>query len=77
MLRLQITGWRRSTASSYILKSSFDKALEDRQENINDIEDAMVRIGDLVAREFGMKKWPSTPAPSRSIRLVPSAGVRA
>jgi len=30
--------------------------LEDRQENINDIEDAMVRIGDLVAREFGMQK---------------------
>ena len=25
-------------------------------ENINDIEDAMVRIGDMVAREFGMQK---------------------
>ena len=24
-------------------------------ENINDIEDAMVRIGDLVAREFGVQ----------------------
>jgi hypothetical protein len=27
-----------------------------RPENINDIEDAMVRIGDMVAREFGMQK---------------------
>lgn len=25
-------------------------------ENINDIEDAMVRIGDMVAREFGVQK---------------------
>lgn len=25
-------------------------------ENINDIEEAMVRIGDLVAREFGVQK---------------------
>ena len=25
-------------------------------ENINDIEDGMVRIGDLVAREFGIQK---------------------
>ena len=25
-------------------------------ENINDIEDAMVRIGDMVAREFGTQK---------------------
>lgn len=28
----------------------------DRLENINDIEDAMVRIGDMVAREFGAQK---------------------
>ena len=27
-----------------------------RLENINDIEDAMVRIGDMVAREFGTQK---------------------
>lgn len=30
--------------------------LEGRRENINDIEDAMVRIGDMVAREFGVEK---------------------
>lgn len=30
--------------------------LEGRRENINDIEDAMVRIGDMVAREFGVQK---------------------
>ena len=33
--------------------------LEGRRENINDIEDAMVRIGDLVAREFGVQKLKS------------------
>ncbi len=27
-----------------------------QNENINDIEDAMVRIGDLVAREVGVQK---------------------
>jgi len=27
-----------------------------RRENINDIEDAMIRIGDLVAREVGVQK---------------------
>jgi len=27
-----------------------------KDENINDIEDGMVRIGDLVAREFGERK---------------------
>lgn len=35
-----------------------EEAAEDlgRPKNINDIEDAMVRIGDLVAREFGMQQ---------------------
>jgi len=33
-----------------------EKRLDGQQENINDIEDAMVRIGDMVAREFGLQK---------------------
>ena len=36
-----------------------DEAAEEtagRRENINDIEEAMVRIGDMVAREFGVQK---------------------
>lgn len=33
-----------------------EEELDGRSENINDIEDAMVRIGDMVAREFGMQK---------------------
>lgn len=33
-----------------------EERLDGQPENINDIEDAMVRIGDLVAREFGMQK---------------------
>lgn len=31
-----------------------EEELMERRANINDIEDAMVRIGDMVAREFGM-----------------------
>ncbi|MFZ0790962.1 MAG: hypothetical protein WAM94_15230 [Chromatiaceae bacterium] len=30
-----------------------EEATDEKLENINDIEDAMVRIGDMVAREFG------------------------
>lgn len=33
-----------------------DEEADAQHENINDIEDAMVRIGDMVAREFGMQK---------------------
>lgn len=32
-----------------------EEKFEGRRPNINDIEDAMVRIGDLVAREFGIQ----------------------
>src|SRR6187402_2706941 len=32
------------------------EGLNAREENINDIEEAMVRIGDMVAREFGVQK---------------------
>lgn len=32
-----------------------EEKAEGRVQNINDIEDAMVRIGDMVAREFGMQ----------------------
>ncbi len=33
-----------------------EEELDGRAENINDIEDAMVRIGDMLAREFGVQK---------------------
>ena len=33
-----------------------EERLDGQSENINDIEEAMVRIGDLVAREFGTQK---------------------
>jgi len=32
------------------------EGLSTKGENINDIEDGMVRIGDMVAREFGVQK---------------------
>ncbi len=38
-----------------------------QNENINDIEDAMVRIGDLVAsQKWAYRSWPATPAKSAS-----------
>ncbi len=48
--------------------------LEDRQENINDIEDAMVRIGDLVAREFGMQKLAEHTGPEPEHPPCPKCG---
>lgn len=33
-----------------------EEEADGQPENINDIEDGMVRIGDMVAREFGMQK---------------------
>ena len=33
-----------------------EEKLDGRRENMNDIEEAMIRIGDLVAREFGVQK---------------------
>ena len=32
-----------------------EEEAEERLENINDIEDAMVRFGDMMAREFGVQ----------------------
>lgn len=39
-----------------LLAEEREEGLSGRAENINDIENAMVRIGDMVAREFGMQK---------------------
>lgn len=39
-----------------ILAEEESLGLEGRRENINDIENEMVRIGDMVAREFGMQR---------------------
>jgi hypothetical protein len=39
-----------------VLADEAAQGLDTRNENINDIEDAMVRIGDLVAQEFGLQK---------------------
>ena len=33
-----------------------EEETDGQPENINDIEDAMVRIGDMIAREFGVQK---------------------
>ena len=39
-----------------ILAEEESLGLDGRRENIEDIEDEMVRIGDMVARELGMQK---------------------
>ena len=39
-----------------LLADEEEDGLNTKDENINDIEDGMVRIGDMVAREFGLRK---------------------
>ena len=39
-----------------LLAEEEGEGFDGKQENINDIEDAMVRIGDMVAREVGVQK---------------------
>lgn len=53
-----------------------EEEAEGQLDNINDIEDAMVRIGDLVAREFGVQAWPLIPVRCRRIPTVLNAGRR-
>jgi predicted RNA-binding Zn-ribbon protein involved in translation (DUF1610 family) len=43
-------------------------------ENINDIEDAMVRIGDLVAREFGVQTLAAHTRPLPEAACCPDCG---
>lgn len=47
---------RVKTLVAELLADEEADGLDCQHENINDIEDAMVRIGDMVAREFGMQK---------------------
>ena len=42
-----------------LLAEEESQGLINLHENINDIEESMVRIGDMVAREFGMQKLAS------------------
>jgi uncharacterized protein with PIN domain len=39
-----------------MLADESEEGLAAKRENINDIEEQMVRIGDMVAREFGLQK---------------------
>jgi Zn finger protein HypA/HybF involved in hydrogenase expression len=39
-----------------VLADEAEEGLDAKRENINDIEEQMVRIGDMVAREFGLQK---------------------
>jgi uncharacterized protein with PIN domain len=39
-----------------VLAEEAAEGLDSQHENMNDIEDGMVRIGDMVAREFGIQK---------------------
>ena len=47
---------RVKTLVAELLAEEEEGGLEGRRENINDIEDGMVWIGDMVAREFGVQK---------------------
>ncbi len=54
-----------------------EEAAEDgvdlERENIDDVENSMVRLGDLMPVRSGCKCWPATRAKSTSILRVPSA----
>lgn len=39
-----------------VLAEEAAEGRDGRRENINDIEDAMIRVGDMVARELGIEK---------------------
>jgi hypothetical protein len=56
MVRTKAMEERVKTLVAEILAEEEAQGLTAEPENINDIEDAMVRIGDLVAREFGRQK---------------------
>ncbi|MFM7071873.1 MAG: hypothetical protein ACKO38_08795 [Planctomycetota bacterium] len=56
MARKKALEERVKTLVAEILAEEEAAGLGSPRENINDIEDAMVRIGDMVAREFGLQK---------------------
>jgi DNA-directed RNA polymerase subunit RPC12/RpoP len=57
-----------------LLAEEAEQELEGRCENISDIEDAMVRIGDLVAREFGMQKLAQHTSQAAAYPQCPDCG---
>ena len=56
MARNKLIEERVQALVSELLAEEAGMELGGRRENIDDIENAMVRIGDLVAREVGMQK---------------------
>ena len=53
------------------------QGLNAENENINNIEEGMVRIGDMVAREFGQRKLAAHMSrPPQRIRGAPTAARR-
>ena len=59
MARNKLIEERVRTLVAEMLAEEKAQGLNNPRENINDIEDAMVRIGDMVAREFGIQKLAS------------------
>ena len=51
-----------------------EEEAEGQLDNINDIEDAMVRIGDLVAREFGVQALAAHTRPLSENPCCPECG---
>ena len=65
---------RVKTLVAELLADEMEQRLDHRHENINDIEDAMVRIGDEVAREFGVQKLARHTGPSPEHPPCPACG---
>ena len=57
-----------------VLADEEAQGLNGEHENINDIEDGMVRIGDMVAREFGLQKLATHMQRPSKVPLCPDCG---
>ncbi len=57
-----------------ILAAEAAEGADWRSENIDDIENAMIRIGDLVAREVGVQKLAAHVAESPAVPQCPTCG---
>ena len=74
MARIKAIEERVKTLVAELLADEEADGSDRRRENINDIEDAMVRIGDMVAREFGMQKLAAHTAQMPVDPLCPDCG---
>jgi hypothetical protein len=57
-----------------LLAEEAAEGLDGKVENINDIEEGMIRIGDMVAREFGLQKLATHMSRPPAVPACPGCG---